>query len=170
MHPHVPPLAAIHTRSKAHNNASSQLARWARKLSWKETAESFHTSWDKVCHAVEDVVGWGPEHRTLEAICAIGVDEIHYAKCARIRSLSSHLTRSRGSVGVCKNIVQPRQLDPRQPPQRLIGLLIGMQKPSQAPIGPPHFLRRRRLREAQLLVVVHPGTRIRTAFDRFLLA
>jgi transposase len=28
------------------------LARWARKLFWKETAESFHTSWDKVCDAV----------------------------------------------------------------------------------------------------------------------
>jgi transposase len=24
------------------------LARWARKLSWQETAEAFHTSWDKV--------------------------------------------------------------------------------------------------------------------------
>jgi hypothetical protein len=51
------------------------LARWARKLSWKETAESFHTSWDKVCDAVEYVVHWGPEHRTLESIRAIGVDE-----------------------------------------------------------------------------------------------
>ena len=40
------------------------LARWARKLSWKETAESFHTSWDKVCDAVEYVAGWGLEHRT----------------------------------------------------------------------------------------------------------
>jgi hypothetical protein len=29
------------------------LARWARKLSWKETAEAFHTSWDQVCDAVE---------------------------------------------------------------------------------------------------------------------
>ena len=56
------------------------LARWARKLSWKETAESFHTSWDKVCDAVEYVVGWGLEHRTLESIRAIGVDEIQYAK------------------------------------------------------------------------------------------
>ena len=27
------------------------LAGWARKLSWKETAVSFHTSWDKVCDA-----------------------------------------------------------------------------------------------------------------------
>src|SRR5258708_14435216 len=56
------------------------LARWARKLSWKETAEAFHTSWDQVCDAVEYVVGWGLEHRTLEPIRAIGVDEIQYAK------------------------------------------------------------------------------------------
>ena len=32
------------------------LARWARKVSWKETAEPFHTSWDKVRDAVEYVV------------------------------------------------------------------------------------------------------------------
>ena len=56
------------------------LARWARRLSWKETAEAFHTSWDKVCDAVEYVVGWGLEHRTLASIRAIGVDEIQYAK------------------------------------------------------------------------------------------
>jgi len=56
------------------------LARWARKLSWKETAESFHTSWDKVCDAVEYVVGWGLEHRQLGTIRAIGVDEIQYAR------------------------------------------------------------------------------------------
>ena len=56
------------------------LARWARMLSWQETAESFHTSWDKVCDAVEYVVRWGLEHRTLESIRAIGVDEIQYAK------------------------------------------------------------------------------------------
>jgi hypothetical protein len=29
------------------------LARWARRLSWKETAESFRTSWEKVFDAVE---------------------------------------------------------------------------------------------------------------------
>jgi hypothetical protein len=32
------------------------LARWARRLSWKETAECFRTSWDKVFDAVEHVV------------------------------------------------------------------------------------------------------------------
>lgn len=56
------------------------LAHWARKLSWKETALSFRTSWEKVCHAVEYVVAWGLEHRSLEGINAIGVDEIQYAK------------------------------------------------------------------------------------------
>ena len=56
------------------------LARWARKLSWKETAEAFRTSWDQVCDAVEYVVAWGLEHRTLGPIHAIGVDEIQYAK------------------------------------------------------------------------------------------
>ena len=29
------------------------LAHWARKLSWKDTAQSFHTSWEKVVQAVE---------------------------------------------------------------------------------------------------------------------
>ena len=56
------------------------LARWARRLSWKETAECFRTSWDKVFDAVEHVVAWGLEHRTLSQIDAIGVDEIQYAK------------------------------------------------------------------------------------------
>jgi len=41
------------------------LARWARRLSWKETAEAFRTSWDKVFDAVEHVVTWGLEHRML---------------------------------------------------------------------------------------------------------
>jgi transposase len=56
------------------------LAHWARKLSWQETAVSFRTSWDKVCHAVEYVVEWGLANRTLGTIHAIGVDEIAYAK------------------------------------------------------------------------------------------
>lgn len=56
------------------------LARWARKLSWKETAEAFRTSWEKVCDAVEYLVTWGLEHRTLAPIRAIGVDEMQYAK------------------------------------------------------------------------------------------
>lgn len=56
------------------------LARWARKLSWKETAEAFRTSWEKVFDAVEYMVQFGLEHRVLGQIDAIGVDEIQYAK------------------------------------------------------------------------------------------
>src|SRR5687768_2318297 len=56
------------------------LARWARHLSWKETAEAFRTSWEKVFDAVEHVVTFGLEHRVLGQIDAIGVDEIQYAK------------------------------------------------------------------------------------------
>jgi transposase len=56
------------------------LARWARKLSWKDTAEAFRTSWEKVFDAVEYVVHFGLEHRVLGQIDAIGVDEIQYAK------------------------------------------------------------------------------------------
>ena len=56
------------------------LARWARKLSWKETAEAFRTLWEKVFDAVEYVVTFGLEHRVLGQIDAIGVDEIQYAK------------------------------------------------------------------------------------------
>ena len=56
------------------------LARWARRLSWQETAEVFRTSWDTVYAAVEQVVTWGLEHRKLGPIDAIGVDEIQYAK------------------------------------------------------------------------------------------
>jgi transposase len=41
---------------------------------------AFHTSWHKICGAVEHVVTFGLEHRTLGQIDAIGVDEIQYAK------------------------------------------------------------------------------------------
>jgi len=73
------------------------LARWARRLSWKETAEAFHTSWEKVCDAVEYVVTWGLEHRTLAPIRAIGVDEIQYAKGHKyltlVYQIDANLTR-----------------------------------------------------------------------------
>ena len=64
------------------------LAHWAKKLSWKETALSFRTSWDKVCQAVEVVVAWGLEHRTLGPIQVIGVDEVAYGKAFSERGIA----------------------------------------------------------------------------------
>ncbi|RMD97228.1 MAG: ISL3 family transposase, partial [Bacteroidetes bacterium] len=56
------------------------LAQWAEKLSWKEVADHFRTSWEKVFSAVEYVVSWGLKHRDLSGIKAIGVDEIAQRK------------------------------------------------------------------------------------------
>ncbi len=56
------------------------LARWARRLSWKEVAEAFNTSWDKVFRSVCYVVEFGLKNRVLTGIEAIGVDEIQYGK------------------------------------------------------------------------------------------
>jgi len=73
------------------------LARWARKLSWDETADSFHVSWADVYASVQWVVEYGLQHRKLENIQAIGIDEI----CVRvgrvfwtlIYQIDEHLTR-----------------------------------------------------------------------------
>jgi transposase len=73
----VPWAMGKHSLTKAY---MLYLAHWARKLSWKETALSFGTTWDKVCHAVEYVVQWGLEHRELGLIRAIGVDEIAFGR------------------------------------------------------------------------------------------
>jgi len=56
------------------------LARWARRLSWKETAEAFRTSWDSVFTAVRAVVDYGLRNRSLGGVEAIGVDEIQWRK------------------------------------------------------------------------------------------
>ena len=62
------------------NTYMQYLAHWAKKLSWKEVALSFRTSWEKVFASVEYVVEWGLKHRDLSNITAIGVDEIQWSK------------------------------------------------------------------------------------------
>jgi len=56
------------------------LAGWAKRLSWRETADVFHTSWSTVYRAVRDVVDWGRIHRHVSGTTAIGVDEIHWKR------------------------------------------------------------------------------------------
>ena len=56
------------------------LARWGRRLSWKETAQIFGTSWEAVYRSVDWFVQWGLAHRVLEGVQSIGVDEIHWGK------------------------------------------------------------------------------------------
>jgi transposase len=59
------------------------LARWARRLSWREVAGIFRTSWESVFRAVAWVVEYGLEHRDLSGITAIGVDEVQFQKGQR---------------------------------------------------------------------------------------
>ena len=54
------------------------LARWAKRMSWKEVAEAFQTTWEHVFQAVELAVRWGLEHRDLTEVTAIGVDEVQW--------------------------------------------------------------------------------------------
>jgi transposase len=54
------------------------LARWAKRLSWKEMADAFSTTWDNVFRSVKHAVEWGFAHRDLSGIDAIGVDEIQW--------------------------------------------------------------------------------------------
>lgn len=56
------------------------LASWAKRLSWKETAEAFSTSWESVFRSVEMAVEWGRLHQDLSGITSIGIDEIAWKK------------------------------------------------------------------------------------------
>ncbi len=63
------------------------LAGWAKRLSWKEVAEAFHTSWDHVFCSVERAVNWGRGHQDLSGVDAIGVDEIAWKRGHRYLTL-----------------------------------------------------------------------------------
>ncbi|MBN2263661.1 MAG: ISL3 family transposase, partial [Prolixibacteraceae bacterium] len=56
------------------------LARWAKMLSWSDTAKMFKTSWSTVFNSVEMAVEWGRAMLSLENVSAIGVDEIKWQR------------------------------------------------------------------------------------------
>jgi transposase len=56
------------------------LAGWAQRLSWKQVAEAFHTTWEHVQQAVEHAVAWGLAHRDLCGVQSLGVDEIQWQR------------------------------------------------------------------------------------------
>lgn len=56
------------------------LATWAKRLSWKDTAEAFQTSWDTVFRAVEAAVDWGRARLDLSDVTAIGIDEVMWRR------------------------------------------------------------------------------------------
>jgi transposase len=56
------------------------LAGWAKRLSWKEVASVFHTTWEHVRDSVHHAVAWGLVHRNLSGAQSIGVDEIQWRR------------------------------------------------------------------------------------------
>jgi transposase len=56
------------------------LAAWAKRLSWKEVAEAFGTTWQNVFRSVKHAVSWGLVHRDLEGIESVGVDEVQWQR------------------------------------------------------------------------------------------
>lgn len=55
------------------------LADWARRLSWTEVADAFHSTWYHVFSSVKMAVQWGRERMDLEGVTAIGIDEMQWA-------------------------------------------------------------------------------------------
>lgn len=56
------------------------LAHWAKSLSWKEVAQQFKVSWLNVFESVQYVVDYGLNHRCLDNVKALGIDEIQYQR------------------------------------------------------------------------------------------
>ena len=56
------------------------LARWARRLSWREVSLIFSASWENVYRSAAWVLEYGLQNRTLGGITAIGVDEVQFQK------------------------------------------------------------------------------------------
>ena len=64
-------------------------------MSWKEVAEAFCVSWDRVYEAVKHAVSWGLAHRDLSGIEAIGVDEVQWHRGHQYQTVVYQLDEGR---------------------------------------------------------------------------
>ena len=71
------------------------LANWARRLSWKEVARIFQTSWQTVFRSVRYAVAWGIAHEEWSDIESIGIDEIAWQKGHRYLTLVYQIDEGR---------------------------------------------------------------------------
>ena len=71
------------------------LAGWAKRLSWKETADAFDTSWQSVFRSVRHAVFWGLVHVDFSGVEAIGIDEIARRKGHRYMTLIYQIDEGR---------------------------------------------------------------------------
>lgn len=65
-------------KSPITHSFSNFLSQWAKQLTWKAVADTFHVHWNTVYQAVKAIVEYGLQQRNLDDIEALGVDEIQY--------------------------------------------------------------------------------------------
>lgn len=56
------------------------LANWGKVLAWQEVARRFRTCWQTVFRSVQYVVQFGLQHRRLDDVQALGIDELAWQK------------------------------------------------------------------------------------------
>lgn len=71
------------------------LARWAKRMCWKDVAAAFHVSWESVYGAVKQAVSWGLAHRDLEHIESIGIDEVQWRRGHKYQTVVYQLDEGR---------------------------------------------------------------------------
>jgi transposase len=56
------------------------LSGWAKEMAWQTVASRFRTSWQTVHRSVQSIVKHGLEHRSIEDVTALGIDEVQWHK------------------------------------------------------------------------------------------
>jgi transposase len=56
------------------------LAGWAKRMSWSDAAAAFRTTWENVFRSVEMAVQWGLQHRSLDGVESLGIDELYWSR------------------------------------------------------------------------------------------
>ena len=90
---HVEKLPWAEGKERTTKSYQSFLAQWAKRISWKEVARVFHTSWETVFRSVDWVVRYGLMHREWDNVEQIGVDEIFVFKGYRCLTLVYQLDK-----------------------------------------------------------------------------
>lgn len=73
---HIEQLPWAEGKEHLTKSYQSFLASWAKRLSWKEVANIFNTSWESVYRSIQWVVNYGLAHRDWDNVKQIGVDEL----------------------------------------------------------------------------------------------
>jgi transposase len=56
------------------------LAGWAKRMSWREVATAFGTTWQNVFRSVKHAVFWGIAHMDWSDVESIGIDEVQWQR------------------------------------------------------------------------------------------